>query len=93
MIRVYSDKLIVCDASFAEKGDRDNDYRANALFVLAEDEAKDGTHVFVVAFFGALATEARDKLVPGAKFTFRGYVGMSPDGSERLTALAFCPIA
>ena len=93
MIRVYSDKLIVCQATFAEKGDRYNDYQANVLYVIAEDEVQGRANSVVVTFFGGLANEARDKLVPGAKFTFRGYVGISPDGSERLTAQAFCPIA
>lgn len=89
MIRTYSETMIALQTDFTAN--------PRCATVRAEDSnnTKDRgePQEVTIKFFGEIAEEASQRLVPGMRFTFRGYVKSNAEAEMTLVGVTFTPIA
>lgn len=87
MIRTYSDSLIVLDSKVAMM--RGGTKR---ITVIAETSTSGNPKEVKINFYGRLAESISEKLVPGMKFTYRGFITIE-SGEPTLVGQTFALIA
>lgn len=87
MIRTYSDKLIALSKIMTQRNG------VPVAIVKAEADINGSPKEVEITFYGKKAEEAREAIVPGAQFTFRGFVGVDDDGQLTMVAATFAVIA
>lgn len=92
MIRVYSESLIALEI---EENFHPAEGRVSEAIVTAEDGGRGLLRQEVkITFFAEKAKEAKQRLTPGTKFTFRGYISCSRStGKMEIVGQAFAVIA
>ena len=87
MVRTYSDQLIVLEV------DCDEERGVPHTIVTAETQYRNKPKEVKIHFYGKLAEQAGDRLIPGMRFTYRGYVALEDAEPPKLVAATFTPIA
>ncbi len=88
MIRVYCDEVIVLEQT---KGTLEGE--RNKVELLCELDVRGSPREFRVTFVGNKAKDAEATLIPGMRFSFRGFAAPDDEGNTKLFGLAFTPIA
>ena len=92
MIRFYSDALIVLEKSTELVASIPEAIRHTT--VIAEEVGVDGKpDEMAIHFYGKGAEEANEKLVPGIKFTCRGFIKAHGEHDVKAIARAFATFA
>ena len=88
MIRTYSEEMIVL--SKVRKTVRG----VPVAEILSESTDKGKPREVTIHFFGKTADEAMESLIPGARYTYRGYIGIEEGTNQlKLIAVKFAVIA
>lgn len=85
MVKTYSDEMTAIECAVGE------DRGVKFADVVAETEIRGKPAELTVRFYGKTAEGAIAKLVPGARFSYRGFVA-SVDGKAALIGMAFAVI-
>ena len=87
MVRTYSDQLIVLEAK------KDEERGIPHALVIAETQYRNKPKEVEIHFYGKVAEQASSRLIPGMRFTYRGYVAIEDGEPPKLVAATFTPIA
>ena len=88
MIRTYTDPLI----AISKRADRSKEDTKHTIVIAEAVLAGLNPKEVAIHFYGALADEVLERLVPGMKFTYRGFIAL--DGEKLiLVGQSFAPIA
>lgn len=87
MIRTYSDPLIVLSSEAGIVN-----VKTQRTVITAEIATNGQTKEVKIHFYGKLAEEVSERVVPGMKFTYRGFIAIDGE-SVILVGQTFTPIA